>query len=139
MPSIFSRIVAGELPCSRVFEDDRVLAFLDINPISEGHTLIISKRESATIEDSDPEDLAALARAARVVGAAVKAVTGCPAYNLIINNGPKAGQEVPHLHAHIIPRFEGDGLRFSWPARGRSKEELAALSGRLRAEVEKQS
>lgn len=139
MPSIFSRIVAGELPCSKVYEDERVLAFLDINPVSEGHTLIISKREAATIEDSDPEDLAALARAARIVGAAVKSVTGCPAYNLIINNGPGAGQEVPHLHAHIIPRFEGDGLRFSWPARGKSREDLAALSGRLRAEVANQA
>ncbi len=116
--SIFLKIIKGEIPCHRVYEDDRVLAFLDINPIAQGHTLVIPKEPAVTIDALSDESAAALGRALPRVCRAVVKVTGCPGYNLLQNNGPVAGQEVPHAHIHIIPRYPGDqtgsGLHWTW-------------------------
>ena len=106
---IFCRIVEGDLPSRTVFEDERVIAFLDANPLAEGHTLVIPKEHHADLQ-SLPEDLAAhlfgaLHRLVPIVENAVDA----DGSNVAFNNGPAAGQEVPHVHGHIIPRFENDG------------------------------
>ena len=108
---IFCQIIAGEIPSRTVYEDDDVLAFLDVNPLAPGHTLVIPKGHYETLGDT-PEDagrsvFAALHRLAPTVEDAVDA----DASNVAFNNGEAAGQEVPHLHGHIIPRFEGDGGR----------------------------
>ena len=114
MASIFTHIVQGEIPCHKLYEDAHTLAFLDINPVSHGHCLVISKQEYATLEEAPDEVAAAVMAAVKRVGAAVKATLGADAYNVLLNNGSAAGQEVPHLHVHIIPRYTGDGVRFGW-------------------------
>ncbi len=130
--SIFTRIVRREIPAHIVFEDDAVIAFLDINPLAEGHTLVVPKRETERIDALPPDDLAALGRALGIVARRVMAAVGCAGYNVLQNNGSVSGQEVPHVHFHIIPRAAGDGLGYRWNPRQANAEELAALAERMR-------
>lgn len=132
--NIFARIAAGEIPCQRVFENEHVLAFLDIRPLAEGHTLVIPKRPVTRFEELTDAEAAELGRALRTVARKVVAATGAAGYNLLQNNGLVAGQEVPHVHFHIIPRRAGDGLGFRWRPQERSAEELAALAARIAAQ-----
>lgn len=113
---IFCKIVAGEIPATTIYEDDKVLAFLDIGPIHEGHTLVIPKVHAATMDACEPETLAAVGAVLGRMGKAVKAATGCDAYNCLCNNGRASGQLVDHVHFHIIPRYESDGIFSKWPA-----------------------
>lgn len=101
---IFCKIIKGDLPAHRIYEDERSLAFLDIKPNGLGHTLVIPKTHSVTIEETSEEDLKHLALVIKKVGARLKDKLKCPAYNIILNNGKEAGQEIPHLHFHLIPR-----------------------------------
>ncbi|WP_331235181.1 HIT family protein [Natronorarus salvus] len=109
MVSIFSQIVDGEIPARVVHEDETTFAFLDANPLAPGHTLVIPKEEYERLNDV-PEDVAAdlYATIHRLIPAVEEAVDA-PATTVAFNNGEVAGQEVPHVHCHIIPRFEGDG------------------------------
>ncbi len=109
MTTIFSKIIAGELPCFKVYEDEYVLAFLDINPIQTGHTLVIPKAPSVDGLSCSPEDLARLIVVAQKIGSALKKVVACDGVNFIMNNGEAAGQKVFHTHLHVIPRFNDDG------------------------------
>jgi histidine triad (HIT) family protein len=117
MSTIFSKIIAGEIPCHKIYEDDRVLAFLDINPIQPGHTLIVPKVASENGLYADPEDLAHLMKVAQKIGNALVEVTGCDGINFGMNNGVAAGQKVMHTHLHVIPRFTDDGV-FAGPLQG---------------------
>jgi histidine triad (HIT) family protein len=135
MPSIFSRIVAGEIPAVRIYEDDQTLAFLDIGPASRGHSLVIPKAESADLFDTPPETLAAVMRTAQRVARALKEVLGCDGMNLIQNNGSAAGQTVFHLHVHLIPRWEGDGALKLWTPGTSAPAELDALAAQIRAVI----
>ncbi len=110
MSTIFSKIIAGELPCHKVYEDEHVLAFLDINPIQSGHTLVIPKTPSEDGLSCPPEDMARIILAAQKIAGAVMAVTNCDGVNFLMNNGEAAGQKVFHTHFHIIPRFTDDGV-----------------------------
>ena len=113
---IFCKIAAGQIPCIRVYENACVLAFLDIGPISDGHTLVIPKAHYDRL-DSCPAEV--LAEVAKVVGALAKSVAeavGAEGYNVLNNNGVAAGQVVNHLHLHIVPRKSGDGVFHHWPA-----------------------
>jgi histidine triad (HIT) family protein len=122
--TIFSRIVRGEIPCQKVYEDDKVLAFLDIMPLSEGHTLVIPKEAAATLDELSEESAAALGRVLPRLCRAVKAATGAADYNVLQNNGAAAHQAVMYVHFHIIPKKAGAGLGVGWnpgrldPARG---------------------
>ena len=109
---IFCKIIAGDIPSSKVYEDEQVLAFLDIMPIGKGHTLVIPKDHSENLADTQSEMMAKLGPALKKVSAAVAAATGAAGVNLVLANGEAAGQDVPHLHFHIIPRHVGDGIRF---------------------------
>lgn len=111
---IFCKIVAGGIPALRVYEDDRILAFLDIGPLSDGHLLIIPKEHSERLEDTDPDVVGHLASRLPRLAGAVMAVTQAAGYNVLQNNGRVSGQEVPHVHFHIIPRKTGDGLGYRW-------------------------
>ncbi len=133
LPSIFARIIAGEIPAHKVFENEHVLAFLDVRPLADGHTLVLPKRTVVRFEELTAEEAAAMGRALQVVARKVLAATGAVAYNILQNNGPEASQEVPHVHFHIIPRRKGDGLGFRWKPQERKPEELAALAQRIRA------
>ena len=110
MSTIFSKIIAGELPCHKVYEDDHVLAFLDIHPIQPGHTLVIPKVPSADGLACSPEDLARVIVAAQTIAGAIMQATNCDGVNFLMNNGEAAGQKVFHTHLHIIPRFTDDGV-----------------------------
>jgi histidine triad (HIT) family protein len=111
---IFCKIVKGEIPSSRVYEDEKTLAFLDIAPVQKGHTLVITKNHYETIADIPEEELKELITAVKKVSKAVKKGANADGFVVSMNNGKASGQEVPHAHFHIIPRFNQDGLK-PWP------------------------
>ncbi len=111
---IFCRIIKGEIPCAKVYEDDAILAFLDLNPARPGHTLVVPKTHCVNLLDMPQAVAPALVAALRSVGRAVMEATGAQGFNVQQNNFPAAGQMVLHAHWHIIPRAEGDGLSL-WP------------------------
>ena len=115
-PTIFSRILDGEIPCHRVYEDDHVLAFLDVGPLSRGHTLVIPKERKAFLHELSDEQSAAIGRVLPRIARAVMKATGATAYNVLQNNGAPAHQAVFHVHFHIIPRLGDDGLGLRWNA-----------------------
>lgn len=108
---LFCKIISGEIPSKKVYEDDTVFAFLDIYPASEGHTLVAPKKHYSNFTDMSAEDVASLFEAARKITAAVEKAFSAQGSNIGINNGEVAGQEVPHVHVHVIPRKKGDGGR----------------------------
>ena len=114
--TIFAKIIRGEIPCHKVYEDEKVLAFLDVGPLSKGHTLVIPKEAVATLDQLSDESAAALGRVLPRLSRAVLKVTGATAYNVLQNNGAAAHQAVSHVHFHIIPKFAGSGLGIDWPA-----------------------
>jgi histidine triad (HIT) family protein len=135
--TIFTKIIAGEIPCFRVYEDAHVLAFLDINPLSKGHTLVIPKEPAETLDQLSDESAAALGRVLPRISRAILQTTGAPAFNLLQNNGVTAHQAVMHVHFHIIPKYaDGSGLGINWPTQTLNAEEgkatAAAIAERLR-------
>ena len=128
---IFCAIAAGEIPCFKVYEDELVLAYLDINPFSKGHTLVIPKRHSAGLLDTDDQTLADVIARVKKVAAQVKAKLGCDGFNVVQNNGEAAGQTVRHLHFHIVPRWTGDKASTFENHKG-DMEALKALAEELR-------
>jgi histidine triad (HIT) family protein len=115
--TIFQRILAGDIPCHKLYEDDAVLAFLDIGPLSRGHTLVIPKEPAETLDQLSDDSAAAIGRLLPRLCRAVKQATGAKAYNVLQNNGPLAHQAVMHVHFHIIPKYSTeDGLGIGWPA-----------------------
>jgi len=133
MPSVFSRILAGQIPGQLVFQDELWAALLDIRPVSPGHCLLVPKHEGQHLADLPAPTLAALGDRLARLTAAVKSASGAPAVNVVVNDGPAAGQEVPHAHLHIWPRFPDDGRRMPWPATPYADGELARWGDRLRA------
>ena len=108
---LFCKIISGEIPSYRVYEDEAVYAFLDIYPASEGHTLVAPKKHFNSFTDLGAEDVAALFEAARKVTLALEKAFSANGMNIGVNNGEVAGQEVPHVHVQVIPRKKGDGGR----------------------------
>lgn len=132
--TIFAKILRGEVPCHKVYEDDLVLAFLDVGPLSKGHTLVIPKEPAETLDQLSDESSAAIGRVLPRLCRAVKAVTGCEGFNVLQNNGPIAHQAVFHVHFHIIPKPDArQGLGLKWPAAPADHAEGAALAAELRA------
>jgi histidine triad (HIT) family protein len=134
--TIFAKIIAGQIPCHKVYEDDRVLAFLDINPLTRGHTLVVPKEPAETLDQLSEESAAALGRVLPGICRAVVAVTGVREYNVLENNGAGAHQAVEHVHFHIIPRpNRSEGLGLQWAAGTLDKDEARKLAEQLRAAV----
>lgn len=131
--TIFDKILDGSIPCHRVYEDEHVLAFLDINPLSPGHTLVIPKERRAQLHQLSDDASAAIGRVLPRIARAVLAVTGATAYNVLQNNGAEAHQAVFHVHFHIIPRAGAKGLGIGW-ASGQL-DNGAALAESLRAQL----
>ena len=127
---LFCAIAAGEIPCFKVYEDDVVLACLDINPFATGHVLVIPKAHSQGLLDADDATLAAVIVRVKKVAAHPKEVLGCDGFNILQNNGEAAGQTVRHLHFHIVPRRTGDPLAFE--NRAGDMAALKALAERVR-------
>ncbi len=123
----------GQIPCHKIYEDERVFAFLDIGPLSEGHTLVIPREPAATLDALSDESAAAVGRALPRICRAVQAVTGCADYNVLQNNGAAAHQAVNHVHFHIIPKPTADaGLGIDWPAGKLDTQQGAVLAERMR-------
>jgi len=134
--TIFGKILGGAIPCHKVYEDEHVLAFLDINPLSAGHTLVVPREPAPTLDALSDESAAALGRVLPRICRAVVAITGVRDYNVLENNGVAAHQAVPHVHFHIIPKPRHDqGLGIGWPARVLDAESGAKLAARLRESI----
>lgn len=132
--TIFGKILSGAIPCHKVYEDDRVFAFLDVNPLSAGHTLVVPKEPAKTLDALSDESAAALGRALPRICRAVIATTGVGEYNVLENNGAGAHQAVAHVHFHIIPKpNHGEGLGIGWPARALDQKAGAELAAKLRS------
>ena len=125
--TIFAKIIAGEIPCHRVYEDEHVLAFLDVGPLSLGHTLVIPKEPAAQLHELSDESSAAVGRVLPRLCRAIMNATGAKAYNVLQNNGEAAHQAVPHVHFHIIPKLPGAGLGITWPADKLESDRAEAL------------
>ncbi|MFN5676740.1 MAG: HIT family protein [Roseiflexaceae bacterium] len=132
MPSIFTRIVNGEIPAAKVYEDADTLAFLDINPASRGHTLVICKAEIATLTELSDAQLIATARTTQRVTAALQHALNPDGINIMQNNGAAAGQTVFHYHVHIIPRWENDGVVEFWQHRSIDKDVMETIADAIK-------
>lgn len=144
--SIFSKIIRGEVNSHKIYEDDFVIAILDISPLSEGHTLVIPKEPASTIDELSDEHAAAVGRVLPRITRAIKKITGAGAFNILQNNGTDAGQVVEHVHFHIIPRFidrgenvsgkpdkeNGPGLSVHWQPGTLTTEEALELGKQIK-------
>ncbi len=117
MDCIFCKIIAGDIPSYKVYEDDKVMAFFDILPIHPGHTIIVPKKHESDVEDVTSEEFMAMAKAVKKIGKAVMAGLDVKGYSVFLDNKSAANQHVPHVHFHLVPRAEGDGLE-RWPSSG---------------------
>lgn len=134
--TVFDKILAGDLPCHRVYEDEHVLAFLDVGPLADGHTLVIPKERTAQLHELSDEAAAALGRVLPRVARAVLAATGARSYNVLQNNGAEAHQAVMHVHFHVIPRHGGRGLGIGWQAGELAPERAAELAAAMRRDLD---
>ena len=130
---LFCKIVAGDLPSTTVFEDERTLAFMDINPGTRGHLLVIPRAHSADLLEVAEEDLAACARTAQVMAQRIKERLGADGVNLVNSCGAAAWQTVFHFHVHVIPRYKGDPLRLPWQPAPGDRDEIAQAAELLSA------
>jgi len=133
--TLFEKIVAGEIPSFTVYEDETTYAFLDANPLAPGHTLVIPKAPYERLQDVPGEEAADLFVVLGEVADAVEAAVDADATTIALNNGEAAGQEVPHLHWHVIPQFAGDSARpihALFDGADLSEEEMEAIAGRIR-------
>ena len=134
--TIFGKIISGHIPCHKVYEDENVLAFLDINPLSTGHTLVIPKEPAETLDRLSDESAAALGRVLPRLCRAVVAATGVTEYNVLENNGGGAHQAISHVHFHIIPKpNRTEGLGVGWPAGSLLPEDGKRLAARISAAI----
>lgn len=130
---IFCKIVSGEIPSHKIDEDDKTLAFMDINPWTRGHALVIPKEHSRNIYDANPDDLAATHVAAQRLAQRARDVLGAEGINILQSSEPVAMQTVFHTHVHVIPRYSDDGLRMPAHPQPADSDELAELAEQLRA------
>jgi histidine triad (HIT) family protein len=131
--TVFAKILSGEIPCHRVHEDEHVLAFLDIGPLSDGHLLVVPKEAKAHLHELSDESAAAIGRVLPRLARAVLAATGATAYNVLQNNGAAAHQAVMHVHFHIIPKLGAAGLGVGWNAGALDQDRAKELVARMQA------
>ena len=128
---LFCKIVAGEIPATIVAQDERTVTFMDINPATRGHALVIPRAHARDVHEIEPADLAAVAASAQRAAARAVQQLGADGVNLLQSNGPAAWQTVFHFHLHVIPRYAGDPLRLPWvPAPG-DMDDIAAAGAQL--------
>ena len=134
MDCVFCKIIAGEIPAYKVYEDDDVLAFLDITPVNPGHTLVIPKRHYDDLLGLPEAEAARLIGVVKKIAPAVVAGVGAAGFNLELNNGPVSGQLVNHVHWHIVPRYEGDG-RELWQGRSYEAGEAEKVREKIKSQL----
>jgi histidine triad (HIT) family protein len=130
---VFCRIIDGDLPSMRIYEDERTIVIMDINPLNSGHCLIITKAHAPTLWDADPADLQAAITTAQKVATALKTAVKPDGLNMLQANGPAAFQSVLHFHMHLIPRWNNDGKGFDWKLVPGNREQIIKVGERLRA------
>ncbi|MGH7262834.1 MAG: HIT family protein [Candidatus Rokuibacteriota bacterium] len=133
MDCVFCKIRDGQIPSFKIFEDSKTLAFMDINPLSPGHCLVISKSHAATIFDVEVLDLQAAVATTKRVASAVKLAVRADGINILQANGSAAFQSVPHFHFHVIPRFNNDGKGFDWKLVPGDKQQIGMNGERIRS------
>jgi len=131
---IFCKIIKGEIPADKVFESKKILAFLDINPVNLGHTLVISKTHFSSLEETPDEIASEMMKAAKKIGAVLGEAIGADGFNLGLNNSKEAGQVVEHVHLHVMPRFSGDGLKL-WPGKETTAEERKEAAKKIKSQI----
>ncbi len=129
---VFCKIVSGQIPSTKIYEDENSLAFLDINPATNGHSLVISKKHYATLLDIPGAELEELILAVQKTGAATMKATKADGFNVLQNNGAVSGQVIHHLHFHIVPRFKNDSLNLSLGGKKAGQAELAEWQKRIK-------
>jgi|SRR3989339_30918 len=127
---IFCQIVAGEIPAKKIYEDDNYLAFLSVGPASLGHTIVIPKKHTATFVELEPQAAADLIQVVHKLAKEIKAKLNADAFNLGLNNGEIAGQVIPHVHWHIIPRYKNDTL-VHWGVDEQAKDQMDEVLAKL--------
>jgi len=132
---LFCKIVAGQIPATKIYEDDVVLAFLDIGPVSDGHTLVIPKQHFEKVHECPAEVLGQICSRLGKIAKAVVTAMGCQGYNVLCNNGKAAGQLVDHLHFHIIGRDAGDGVFNRWPSYQYPDGKIAEIAAKISANL----
>tara|TARA_Y100000310_G_scaffold345764_1_gene469574 strand:+ start:8787 stop:9200 length:414 start_codon:yes stop_codon:yes gene_type:complete len=129
---IFCKIIAGEIPCTKVYENDNVISFLDIMPANKGHCLVIPKKHSETLIETEDAILNDIIQVTKKVAKAISLSLGNKSYNIIQNNGKASGQVVNHIHFHIIPRFAKDGLKLSLGHKKYSGDEITKYADKIK-------
>jgi histidine triad (HIT) family protein len=130
---VFCKIIQGQIPSTKVYEDDKTLAFMDIHPVNPGHCLVVPKEHAANLMDSSPEAVADAMRTVHKVAKAVQKALNPYGINLLQANGEGAAQSVFHLHIHIIPRVQGDDLNMNWGLVKGDMGEIAAIAAKIKA------
>ncbi|MDO8420313.1 MAG: HIT family protein [Rubrivivax sp.] len=131
MSTVFEKLLKGELPCVKVFEDEHVFAFMDAGQVNDGHVIVATKAPRATLLDCTDDEAAALMRAARRIALAVQEAFEPAGITVLQANRPAGWQTVPHLHLHVLPRHAGDGVELTWPRKEPGIERLRELAARL--------
>lgn len=134
MPTVFAKIIRGELPCAKVYEDQHVFAFMDAGQVNPGHVLVATRIAYETLMDADEESAAALMRAARRIARAVQAAFAPDGMTILQANKPAGWQTVPHLHLHVLPRYRDDGVELVWPRKEPGIERLREYAAKIRLE-----
>jgi histidine triad (HIT) family protein len=136
---VFCKIRDGELPSMRVYEDERTIVFMDINPLNAGHCLVVPRNHAATIWDADVEDLQAAMATAKKVALALGEAVKPDGLNVLQANGAAAFQSVPHYHLHLIPRWNNDGKGFDWTLVPADRQQIISVGERVRAALDAQA
>ncbi len=132
MTTVFSKIIRGEIPCVKVYEDQHVFAFMDAGQVNPGHVLVATKIAYETLMDADEEAAGAMMRAAHRIARAVQAAFAPDGMTILQANKPAGWQTVPHLHLHVLPRYHGDGVELVWPRKDPGLERLREYAARIR-------
>ena len=132
MSTVFEKLLNGELPCAKVYEDQRVFAFMDAGQVNDGHVIVASKLPFETLMDMDEDTAAAMMRAAWRIARAVETEFKPQGITVLQCNRQAGWQTVPHVHMHVLPRYEGDGATLGWPRREPGIERLRELASRIR-------
>lgn len=128
---LFCKIISGEIPSEKVYEDEKTFAFLDIHPINAGHTLVVPKAHSKDILEANIDDVSALMATVKKITPKILSAVSANAFNLGVNTGAEAGQVIFHTHLHIMPRQPSDGFKH-WRGKDTAKEELAKVASKIR-------
>ena len=136
MDCLFCKIVSGEIPSKKIFEDDKTLAFLDIGPANHGHTLVVSKTHTKDIFETDLEDLKAVITTVKQVADRINERMDIDGMNILQNNGEKAGQIIPHIHFHVIPRKDGDKVNIAYERAKVEEAELDEIQDKITKDTE---